>query len=110
MVEILLQLPEGCTKLKDNVVANMGIIGMMSTARDINAAWDRAKKIAAKEYPERFMLDNRNAIHWNDGSVTVMDRDISALNIKKLNELAQSEGCNVNKIISMLIREHKKTK
>lgn len=110
MVEILLQMPEGSNKLKDRVVANMGLIGQMSTARDINAAWNRAKKIAAKDYPERFILDNRNTIHWNDGSVKVLDRDISALNFKKLNELAQNEGCSVNKIISILIREHKKTK
>ena len=110
IVEILVQLPEGSTKLKDRVVANMGIVGYMSTSRDINAAWNRAKKIAAKDYPERFILDNRNAIHWNDGSVEVQDRDISALNFRKLNELARSEGCNVNKVISMLIREHEKTK
>ena len=34
----------------------------------------------------------------------------TALNFKKLNELAQSENCNVNELISILIREHKKAK
>lgn len=110
MVEILLQLPEGSTKLKDRVVANMGIIDQVSTTRDINDAWNSAKKIAAKEYPERFILDDRNIIHWNDSSIKVLDKNISALNFKKLNELAESEGRSVNELISILIREHKKAK
>lgn len=88
----------------------MGIIGHMSTTRDINDAWTRAKKIVAREYPERFILDGRNAIRWNDGSVKVPDRNISSSNFKKLNELAQSEDCSVNELISILIREHKKAR
>lgn len=110
MVEILLQLPKGSTKLKDRVIANMGLTGQMSTTRDINDAWNRAKKIVTKEHPTRFISDGRNIIHWNDSSVKVLDKNISALNFKKLNELAQSEICNVNELISILIREHKKAK
>jgi len=108
MFEALLQLPSGTTNLKDRVVAELGIIGQMSTTRDINEAWNQAKRMAANEYPERFILDGRNVLHWNDGSVKVLDKTISAANYKKLNEMADSEGCSVNELISQLIRHYKK--
>lgn len=108
MLEILIQLPEGTTNLKETIVAHLGLLGQMSSARDINAAWNDAKKRAAREYPEKFMLDGRKILHWNDGSVKIMDKKISAANFKKLNELAERENCAVNQIVSKLIRYYKK--
>jgi hypothetical protein len=108
MLDVLLQLPEGTTNMKEVCVANLGLIGAMSTSRDVNAAWDQAKKIAARDYPSRFILDNRKALQWNDGSVKVLDRTISNANYKKLNELAESEGCSVNEMVTRLIRNYKK--
>ena len=104
MLEILMQLPEGTTNLKDVVVANMGLLGQMSATRDINEAWNQAKKKAVKLRPEKFILDGRNVIHWNDDSIEVLDKKISASNFKKLNVLAEKEGCNVNKLISKMIK------
>jgi hypothetical protein len=89
MLEILIQLPEGATNLKETIVAHLGLLGQMSSTRDINAAWNDAKKRAAREYPEKFMLDGRKVLHWNDGSVKIIDKKISAANFKKLNELAE---------------------
>ena len=66
----------------------------MSTTRDINAAWNETKKKAAKLHPDKFILDGRNVLHWNDGSVKVLDKEISSANYKKLNELADTENCN----------------
>jgi hypothetical protein len=80
----------------------------MSTARDLNAAWNETKQKAAKLYPDKFILDGRNVLHWNDGSVAVLDRKISSANYKKLNELADIEGCDVNAIASDLISFYKK--
>jgi hypothetical protein len=108
MLDALLQLPPGTTNLKDCVVADLGLIGQMSTTRDINEAWNQAKRMAANEYPERFILDGRKVLHWNDGSVKVLDKTISAANYRKLNEMAESEHCSVNEIISRLIRYYKK--
>ena len=108
MLEVLLQLPKGTTNLKDHVVANLGMIGQMSTKRDINEAWNQAKRMAANEHPERFILDGRKALHWNDGSVSILDKSITPANYKKLNEIADSEGCSVNELISRLIRNYKK--
>ena len=110
MLEILVQLPTGTTHLKETVVANLGLLGNMSATRDINAAWNEAKKKAAKEYPEKFILDGRKILHWNDGSVKILDKKISSVNFKKLNDLTEIENCSVNQLISKLLKNYQKGK
>ena len=110
MLEILVQLPTGTTHLKETVVANLGVLGHMSATRDINAAWNEAKKKAAKEYPEKFILDGRKVLHWNDGSVKILDKKISSVNFKKLNDLTEIENCSVNQLISKLLKSYQKGK
>ena len=110
MLEILVQLPTGTTHLKETVVANLGLLGNMSATRDINAAWNEAKKKAAKEYPEKFILDGRKVLHWNDGSVKILDKKISSVNFKKLNDLTEIENCSVNQLISKLLKNYQKRK
>ena len=110
MLEILVQLPTGTTHLKETVVANLGLLGNMSATRDINTAWNEAKKKAAKEYPEKFILDGRKVLHWNDGSVKILDKTISSVNFKKLNDLAEIENCSVNQLISKLLKNYQKGK
>jgi len=110
MLEILLQLPVGTKNLKNNIVYNMGLTGQMSTTRDINGAWTQTKKKAAKLYPEKFILDNRNTLNWSDSSKKVLDKDISLINFKKLNNLSENENCNVNQLISKLIKYYEKNK
>jgi predicted DNA-binding ribbon-helix-helix protein len=108
MVDVLLRLPKGSTNLKEVCVDNLGFIGAMTTARDVNAAWDQAKKIAARNYPSFFILDNRSALQWNDDSVTILDKKISTANYKKLNELAEKESCSVNEMVARLVRNYQK--
>lgn len=110
MLEILIQLPTGTTHLKETVVANLGILGKMSPTRDINVAWNEAKKKGAKEYSEKFILDGRKVLHWNDGSVKISDKKISSVNFKKLNELAEIENCSVNQLISKLLKNYQEGK
>ncbi len=110
MLEILVQLPTGTTHLKETVVANLGLLGHMSATRDINAAWNEAKKKAAKEYPERFILDGRKVLHWNDRSVKRLDKKISSVNFKKLNDLTEIENCSLNQLISKLLKSYQKGK
>ena len=38
----------------------------------------------------------------------VLDKDLSAANLKKLNELADTEKCTVNQIVSKLIRHYRR--
>ena len=107
MLDILLQLPAGTTNLKETVVANMGMIGQMSASRDINAGRDIAKKAAAREFPEKFVLDARKGLHWNDGTQKILDKTISASNFKKLNELASEMSCSADQMVTTLIRIYK---
>jgi len=108
MLEILIQLPPGTTNLKDTIVAHLGLLGRMSSTRDINAAWNEVKRKAVREYPDRFVLDERKALHWNDGSYRPPDKKISSANFQKLNDLADAEGCTVNQVVSRLIKHYAK--
>lgn len=110
MLEVLVQLPDGTRRLKETVVAHLGMLGQMSATRDINAAWNEAKKKAAREYPERFIMAGRNVLHWNDGSVEVLDKRISSATFRNLNELAEAEGSTVDQLVSKLIRNYRKGK
>lgn len=110
MLEILNQLPMGTTNLKETIVYNMGHLGQMSATRDINEAWNQTKKKAAREFPEKFVLDDRGILHWNDGSTKVLDKKISTANFQKLNDLADIENCTVNRLISKLIKSYENRK
>jgi len=110
MLGHLLDLPTGSDHLKDRVIHALGHIAMMTTKRDLDAGWNETKKKAVKQHPDKFILDGRNALHWNDGTIKVLDKKITAANFKKLNELAELEGCNVNKMVTKLISVYKKQK
>ena len=109
MLEVLLQIPAGTTNLKEIIVGHLGLLGQMSSTRDIDQAWNQTKKKAAKLYPEKFVLGSRNALVWNDGTTKILDKDISAANFKKLNALANSENSNVNAIVTKLIKAYGST-
>jgi hypothetical protein len=108
MIEILLQLPEGTSNLKETVIYHLGQYGQMTPVRELNDVWNQAKRKVAKSNPEKFILDGRNVLHWDDGSVKVLDKKISSANFKKLNALSDSEGCSVNVMVSKLIKAYEK--
>jgi hypothetical protein len=110
MLEKLLEIPPGSAKLKEQVVARLELVGRMSATRDINDAWDQTKKNAAKLHADKFILDERNVLHWNDGSTSSLDKSISTANFKKLNDVADMENCGVDKMVSKLIRVYNKEK
>ena len=66
MLEILSEFPSGTKNLKKNITLQLGMIGQMSSNRDIDAAWNETKKKAANLYPEKFILDGRGVLHWNE--------------------------------------------
>jgi len=104
MLDILTQLPEGTKNLKNVVEQHLGTYGQMISSREMNDLWDKTKRKAARLYPDKFYLDGRNALKWNDGTKKELDKKISPANFKKLNELANAENCSVNAIISKLIK------
>jgi hypothetical protein len=52
MVEVLSQLPSEATPSKDVVVPHLGLLGQMSRTRDVNAAWNAAKRQIVRERPD----------------------------------------------------------
>ncbi len=103
MLEHLLKLPNGTIPLKETVLLQLDSISAVTSARDLGVAWNETQKKAAKQYPDKFILDDRNILHWNDGTIKVLDKKITLTNFRKLNELADAEGVNVNKIVTKLI-------
>jgi hypothetical protein len=103
----VLQLPVGSVNLKESVVRHLGLLGQMTPVRDINQAWNQTKKKAAQLYPEKFVLDGRNNLAWNQDNKRVLDKTISAANFKKLNNLAETEGRTVDAMVTKLIKVYK---
>ena len=87
MLEVLLQLPTGTKNLKEIIVGHLGLLGQMSSTRDIDQAWNQAKKKAAKLYPEKFILDSRNALIWYDSTTKILDKKTTCLWLKYLQKL-----------------------
>ncbi len=59
MVDVLLQLPPEAALSREFVVQHLGLLGQMSKTRDINAAWNGAKRQVVREHPDRFCLDGK---------------------------------------------------
>ena len=55
MMEVLSQLPREAPPSKDVVVQHLGLLGQMSKIRDINAAWNNAKRQIVRERPEALL-------------------------------------------------------
>ena len=64
---------------------------------------------AMLEVLSKFLLGSRNALVWNDVTTKILDKDISAANFRKLNELANSDNSNVNGIVTKLIKAYGST-
>jgi hypothetical protein len=110
MLEKLLENPPGSAKQNEQLVDRLELVGRMKATLDLNDAWNHTKKNAAKLHADKFILDERNVLHWNDGSMNPLDKSISTANFKKLNDLSDMENCSVDKIISKLIRAYSKGK
>lgn len=59
MVDVQVHLPAETVPSKEIVVQQLGLLGQMSRTRDINAAWNSAKRQVARDCPERFCLDGK---------------------------------------------------
>ena len=66
MTRALLQIEPGAPDLKAAVLARLGQDGAMAKSRDIQSAWQTAKRRAAREQPERFRLEGKT-LRWNPG-------------------------------------------
>ena len=81
----------------------------MSKSRDINAAWNSAKRQVVRERPERFCLDGK-VLRW---TTTMEDRPrekLSAASHRKLTTLAAKEGLTPDELLGRLISSWRNAK
>jgi hypothetical protein len=102
MVEVLSQLPPEATPSKEVVVAHLGLLGQMSKTRDVNAAWNSAKRQVVREHPDKFCLDGK--VLRRASAMEDRPREkLSATGHRKLTTLAAKEGMTPDELLSRLI-------
>jgi len=109
MLDVLLQLPPEAAPSKELVVQHLGLLGQMSKTRDINAAWNSAKRQVVREHPDRFCLDGKVL----RPALALEDRPrgkLSATGHRKLVTLAAKEGMTPDELLGRLISTWRSTK
>src|SRR5712691_1008864 len=109
MVAALSQFAPDTPLSKEVVVGCLGILGQMSKTRDINAAWDRAKRQVAREQPERFCLDGK-VLRWASALENRSREKLSTAGHRKLAILAAKEGVTPDELLSRLIFSWRRAK
>jgi hypothetical protein len=102
LVEVLSQLPPQATLSKEVVAQHLCLLGQMSKTRDINAAWNSAKRQVAREHPERFCLDGK-VLRWASDTEDRPREKLSTAGHRKLAALAAKEGMTPDELLSRLI-------
>lgn len=102
MVEVLLQLPPEATPSKDVVAQHLGLLGQMSKTRDINAAWNSAKRQVAREHPDRFCIEGK-VLRWASGKEVRPREKLSPAGHRKLAALAAKQGITPDELLNLLI-------
>lgn len=102
MVEVLMQLPPEATPSKEVVVQHLGLLGQMSKTRDINAAWNGAKRQVVREHPDRFCLDGK-VLRWASATPDRPRERLSTAGHRKLATLAAKEGLTPDELLRRLI-------
>ena len=109
MVEVLSQLPPQATLSKEVVAQHLGLLGQMSKTRDINAAWNSAKRQVAREHPERYCLDGK-VLRWASAMEDRPREKLSTAGHRKLAALAAKEGMTPDELLSRLISSWRNAK
>lgn len=102
MVEVLSQLPPEAPPSKEVVVEHLGPLGQMSKTRDVNAAWNNAKRQVVREHPDRFCLDGK-VLRWATAMEDRPREKLSAAGHRKLAALATKEGMTPDELLGRLI-------
>ena len=102
MVDVLLQLPPEAAPSKELVVQHLGLLGQMSKTRDINAAWNSAKRQVVREHPDRFCLDGK-VLRWASAVGERRREKLSTAGQRKLAALAARAGITPDELLSRLI-------
>jgi hypothetical protein len=109
MVEVLLQLPPKATPTKEIVVQHLGLLGQMSKTRDINAAWNSAKRQVVRAHPDRFCLDGK-VLRWASAMEDRPREKLSTAGHRRLATLAAKEGMTPDALLGHLIAAWRATR
>ena len=107
MVEVLSQLPPAATPSKDVVVQHLGLLGQMSKTRDVNAAWNSAKRQIVRERPDRFCLDGK-VLRWASDMEERPREKLSNAGQRRLAAMAAREGITPDELLGRLISATRK--
>ena len=109
MVEVLLQLPSEAMLSKEVVVRHLGLFGQMSKTRDINAAWNNAKRQVAREHQNKFCLDGK-VLRWASDMEGRPREKLSTAGHRRLATLAAKEGMTADELLGNLITAWRATR
>jgi hypothetical protein len=99
MAEALSRLPPEVTPSKEAVVHCLGLLGQMSKTRDVNAAWNSAKRQAVRDRPDRFCLDGK-VLRWASAMGDRPREKLSTAGHRKLAAMAAKEGITPDELLS----------
>ena len=103
IIDILLQLPPQAAPSKEIVVRHLGMLGQMSKTRDINAAWNSAKRQVVRDHGDRFCLDGKVLRRTTDMEARPRAERLSAAGHRRLAALATKEGTTPDELLGRLI-------
>ena len=109
MVDVLLQLPSTAAPSKEVVVQHLGLLGHMSKSRDINTAWNSAKRQVVRAHPDRFCLDGK-VLRPASAKEDRPRETLSAAGHRKLATLATKEGMTPDELLGRLISSWRSSK
>ena len=88
---------------------HLGLLGQMSKTRDINAAWNSAKRQVVREHPDRFCFDGK-VLRPASATEDRPREKLSAAGHRKLTTLAAQEGMTPDELLSRLISSWRNAK
>ena len=109
MVEVLVQLPPEAVLSKEIVVQHIGLLGQMSRTRDVNAAWNGAKRAIVREHPDRFWLDGK-VLRRASGREGRPREKLSAAGHRRLEALATKEGMTPDELVGQMMAAWRRAK
>ena len=102
MVEALLRLPSEIPPTKEVVVQCLGLLGQMSKTRDLNAAWNSAKRQVVRDHGDRFCLDGKVLRRASEMEDRPREK-LSTAGLRKLATLAAKEGMTPDQLLDELV-------
>lgn len=109
MIDVLLHLPPEAAPSKELVVQHLGLLGQMSKTRDVNAAWNSAKRQVVREHPDRFCLDGKVLRPASAMADRPLEK-LSAAGHRKLATLAAKKGMTPDELLGRLISSWRSAK